>query len=104
MEVEFKQLTRYRQSTHIQVVCMEHIGRSTLKVCSDAPPPTHHPGSSWAEFHFGLGKKVKIFRFAIKVVELVGVKYKIISAYKSKHSSQRSPTAYSVRRVRNVSV
>ena len=83
------------------VICMEHISRGTLEVYSDAHPPTTtlaHPGHT--EFHFGLGKKVKIFRFAIEVVELIGVKHMTNSAYKS----QRSSTAYSVRRVRNVSV
>lgn len=63
---------------------MEHVGRSTLKVCSDARTYTHttpalaYPGQT--EFHFGSGKKVKIFRFAIKVVELVGVSHMTISA------------------------
>lgn len=65
-------------------------------------PTLAYPGQT--EFHFGLGKKVKIFRFAVKVVELIGVKHMTISAYKSKCSSQRSSTAYSVRRARNVSV
>lgn len=56
--VAFKQLKKYHQSMHIHIVCVEHIGRNTLKVCSDAhtPPPTPHPCSSWTNrisFWFG---------------------------------------------------
>lgn len=85
---------------------MEHIGGSTLKEYSDAhthtpSPALAHPGQTVS---FWLGKKVKIFRFAIKVVELIGVKHMTISAYKSKCSSQRSSTAHSVRRARNASL
>lgn len=36
------------------------------------PPLTlAHPGQT--EFHFGLGKKAKTFRFALEVVEFFGI-------------------------------
>lgn len=61
---------------------MEHIGRSSLKVYLDVSPTPLLWIILGKQFHFDLGKKVKISRFAIKVVELIGDKHMTISAYK----------------------
>lgn len=64
----------HHQNQHVQgVVCMEHVVRNTLNVYWDAPHSSAHSGQRL--FHFSLGKKVTMFRFAMKVAELTGVEY-----------------------------
>lgn len=80
---------------------VRNISVEAILKCIQTHPhlPAAHPGQT--ELHLDLVKKVEIFSFATKMVELVVFNDMTVSAYKSKCSFQRSSSAQ--RRARNVS-